>query len=185
VALDGVWSTVPVLDWLMAQSHLFKDFKVNIRAHPNVPIHRVLSQCVCDKPDNFIISDGTLEEDLEGCFCVLYRQTSVVLQALMNGIPVIHLAIDAPLVADPIKTLEVCKWTVHSSRELQAALHKIKALNPDQKLSAVQSANKYALQYFAPPEPHFERIFYTFETGIEDQFNFGVTSNGTKLESSI
>jgi hypothetical protein len=116
-----------------------------------VPIDKLLEQCLGDVPDNFYISDGNLKDDIESSFCVLYRQTSVGLQALINGVPVIHLAIDAPLICDPIENFKAFKWTVRSSTELYTALQEIRALNKEQKNEAMVYARRYAEKYFARP----------------------------------
>jgi len=128
VALDGVRGSVGVLDWLFENAESLKDYSLKLRAHPNVPIKRLLDQCLCDIPDNFSRSDGDLKSDIESSFCVMYRQTSVGIQALMNGVPVIHLDVDAPLPCDPMMDLKAGKWVARTPGELLAALEEIHSL---------------------------------------------------------
>ena len=160
LALDGVFSTVAVMDWIMAHSNLFVGYLVTIRSHPNMPAETILSQCIHEMPANFNVSRNSLKEDLQNCFCVIYRQTSVGLQALMNGIPAVHLAIDTPLNADPISSLSTGKWSVSSPSELQAALKEIETLEDNQRQAAVETAKQYSLQYFAKPDAESVKKFY-------------------------
>ena len=160
VALDGVWSCVTVLDWLMEQSEIFKDYKIKLRGHPNVPVKKLLAKCINPLPDNFHLSKNDLKSDIENSFCVIYRQSSVGMQALMNGIPAIHLNIDSPLSCDPIMDLKVSKWTVSSPEEFSAVLQEIYFLEDGQKREAVSIARKYAEEYFTDPdEKNIKRFF--------------------------
>lgn len=152
VALDGVRSCVTVLDWLMEQAEIFKDYTIRLRGHPNVPVDKLLAQCINMLPDNFHLSNNDLKTDIENSFCVIYRQSSVGMQALMNGIPAIHLDIDAPLSCDPIMDLKVSKWTVRSPEEISAVLQEIYSIGENQKGETVKKARKYAEEYFAVPD---------------------------------
>ncbi|MBA7468767.1 hypothetical protein ES707_04020 [subsurface metagenome] len=165
VALDGVWSCVTVLDWLMEQAEIFKDYKIRLRGHPNVPVEKLLAQCINALPDNFHLSNNDLKADIENSFCVIYRQTSVGMQALMNGVPAIHLNIDAPLSCDPIMDLEISKWTVSSPEEFSAVLQEIYSLEENQRGEAVSIARKYTEEYFTvPDEENIMRFFVDDKT---------------------
>ena len=148
VALDGVGATVTVLDWLFENAETLKDYKVKLRAHPNVPINTLLNQCLYDIPDNFFLSDGDLKTDIENSFCVIYRQTSVGIQALMNGVPVIHLYVDAPLPCDPMMNLKASKWPVSTIEELLTALQEIHSLGEKDNRAFIEVAKIYAKDYF-------------------------------------
>ena len=170
VALDGVWSCVTVLDWLMEQAEIFKDYKIILRGHPNVPVKKLLTKCINPLPDNFHLSKNDLKSDIENSFCVIYRQSSVGMQALMNGIPAIHLNIDSPLSCDPIMDLKVSKWTVSSPEEFSAALLEINCIEDGQKKEAVSIARKYAEEYFTvPDEKNIMRFFEDDKTLLHNR----------------
>lgn len=153
IALDGTWSCIFLLDWILLNfKHLKEPNKIILRGHPSVPVAGLLSQCVNQLPQNFYISSKKLDEDLSRCFCVIYRQSSVGLQALMNGIPVIQLNIDSPLNGDPIETLHDCKWVVDNMNDLNASLNEIKALETDEKRTGMIKAKNYSTRYFTPPD---------------------------------
>lgn len=87
------------------------------------------------------------------------------MQALMNGVPAIHLNIDAPLSCDPIMDLEVSKWTVSSPEEFSAVLQEIYSLEENQRGEAVSIARKYTEEYFTvPDEENIMRFFVDDKT---------------------
>ena len=152
IALDGVWGTVSILDWFFEYAEIFKNHRFVIRAHPNVPIQILLEQTLRQLPDNFELSNGDLKTDILNSRCVIYRQTSIGIQALINGLPVIHLRVDAPLPCDPIPGFSVFKWTVSEPDGLLTALREIQQLTAEDKLNASLAARKYADDYFASPD---------------------------------
>ncbi len=164
VALDGVKSSSIVLDWLIEHAEILKDYKIKLRAHPNVPLKGLLKQCLKNPPDNFCQSNGDLEADIKNSFCVLYRQTSVGMQALLNGVPAIYLDVDAPLISDPIMSLKACKWRIRTPEELLKAIQEIRSLDPDLKKELIKNARENAKDYFT--FPNNENIMFFYADGI-------------------
>ena len=160
VALDGLRSCVTVLDWLFEHPEIFKDYKIKIRAHPNVPIKTLLAQCFHDLPDNFRLSNGNLKTDIENSRCVLYRQSSVGMQALMNGVPAIHLNIDAPLPCDPILNLKASKWSVRTYEELSIALEKRFYSRKESTRGNMRVAEKFVKSFFVAPDNKNVKSFF-------------------------
>jgi hypothetical protein len=152
VALDGVWLSFSLIEWLAKNSMILKDYKVKLRGHPNVPVRKLLEQCIYDIPENFVMSNNNLEEDIVNAFCVIYRHTSVGMQALMNGVPAIHADIDSPMPCDPIVDLTACKWTVRSAEGLRTVLKAIESLESDTERVDMAIARKYVDEYFAAPD---------------------------------
>ena len=159
IATEGAVSNIAMLDFIFKNSFLFLGKKVILRGHPNVPIENLLKACSFSKPQWFEISNDGLMADLEKCSCVIYRYTSVGMQALLNGIPVIHLNIDSPLIGDPLfEYNKIGKWTVKNAEELENALNEINnLLNIDKKMIRV-NASSFINEYFTPPN----------SVGIED-----------------
>ena len=152
VALDGVKSSIIVLDWLIENAEDLKNYKIKLRAHPNVPLNGLLRQCLRNPPDNFYSSEGNLEDEIKSSFCVLYRQTSVGMQALLNGVPAIHLNVDAPLISDPIMTVNAYKWRVQTSEELLRTIQKIHALDYGKRKDLICDARENVKNYFTGPD---------------------------------
>jgi len=159
IALDGVWSTAVVLNWFLENAKSLKEYNFIIRSHPNIPVGKLIEQCLYNISENFSFSTGDLKSDFENCFCVIYRQTSVGLQALMNGIPAIHLNIDAPLPCDPIENLKAGKLVVSDTDQLLSAIKEIKSLSEESRLQTMNEAKKYALEYFCEQTDENVNIF--------------------------
>ncbi len=158
-ALDGVWSSVSVIEWLIRARSDLQDYHVVLRGHPNVPVEQLLKQCVHPLPDRFEISRGGLTEELKQCFCVLYRQTSIGLQAILNGIPAVHISIDAPLSCDPLAGLAAGKWTANSAEALVESLKEIRSLDVRGRKRMVREASEFCRSYFAAPDSEKISLF--------------------------
>ena len=128
---------------------IFKGMEVIIRGHPSMPISNLLKQCIFQKPRHFKISKNNLKSDLNKCSCVIYRQTSVGIQALMNSIPIIHVNINSPLSCDPLCSYKgEYKWDVNDSKELAIALKKIKKLGERKNISLSSNDSIILQNYF-------------------------------------
>ncbi len=123
----------------------------------------LLRQCLRNPPDNFYPSEDNLETEIKNSLCVLYRQSSVGMQALLNGVPVIYLDVDAPLISDPIMSLKACKWRIRTSEELLKAIQEIRTLGFNQKEDLINNARKNAKDYFASPNSRNIISFYAGE----------------------
>ncbi len=152
LALDGVRASASVLDWMIECAEMLRGYKITVRAHPNMPVGPLISQCLHDVPGNFHLSEADLKTDIAACFCVIYRQTSVGMQAWMNGVPAIHLQVDAPLPCDPIMGLKSSPWRVRTPLELFRALQEIQHLGEERRRRLIASAQRYSRDYFKPPD---------------------------------
>jgi len=151
LALDGMCSTVSVLEWMIENQNLVKDYNIVMRTHPNVPMSMIMKQCLKSLPSNFTISKNNLDVDIEKSLCVLYRHTSIGIQALLNGVPAIHLAIDSPLSADPIEGIDSAKWSVYTPTDLDNALNKLSAFSEEQRKELIESNGNRLKDYFHLP----------------------------------
>jgi hypothetical protein len=126
-----------------------------------VSLKGLLGQCLKNSPDNFYQSDGNLETEIKNSLCVLYRQSSVGMQALLNGVPAIYLDVDAPLISDPIMSLKACKWRIRTPEELLKAIQEIRSLGFDQRKDLIDNARKNARNFFAFPSDENIIPFYS------------------------
>lgn len=152
VVLDGLLSTAVVLDWLYQNANVFEGRRVIIRAHPNVGWDNLQGQCPNYRAGVFCLSQQSLKDDFENAFCVLYRQSSVGIQALLHGIPVINLKIDQPLSGDPLDGAELGRIVVTNAEELSKALSLISTVRKE-ILSIECYARNFAMKYFDAPRP--------------------------------
>jgi hypothetical protein len=93
VVLEGVKDVLPLVKYVLGQAPHCRNVKLRIRTHPVLPFERLLSFLGRDVEihDNVEVSHGrSILEDLKDCDVVLYWGTTVALEALMLGRPVIN-----------------------------------------------------------------------------------------------
>lgn len=151
IALDGTATSSRLLDWLIENSDLLVGFQVNVRCHPNVPLEGILTQTISRLPGHFHTSVGTLDDEIKHSLCVFYRHSSVGMQAILNGVPAVHLSIDSPLTSDPLHELRQGKWTVSGRSDLKETISAIKAFRNGDSESQLKEAGRYTRDYFTSP----------------------------------
>lgn len=151
IALEGVKFTCKLLDYV-ARSEGLEDWEITIRCHPAYPFE--VMQKDYDFRADFLkrikVSDSTLPEDLEEAGVVLYWGSTVSLEALQQGIPVIHLQGDEVLSYDPLFQCDVLHETVTAEDSLKCVLEKYTSLSQDELSSRREEARKYIQSYFHP-----------------------------------
>jgi surface carbohydrate biosynthesis protein (TIGR04326 family) len=153
VVLEGVRDVLPLVMYVLEQAPNSRDINFRIRAHPVLPFEKLLSYLEngTEIPENVEVSHGSsVVEDVENCDVILYWGTTVALEALMLGKPVIHFDRGDLLSYDPLFELEDFKWRVTDGEDLNNILYAIREL-PDHEYSNLQeTAREYVTNYFRP-----------------------------------
>ena len=89
-------------------------------------------------------------EDLKDCDAILYWGTTVAMEALMVGKPIIQFDRGDLLNYDPLFEFTDFKWQVQMKDSLQKIIQKIQALPETQYCKHQQQGRKYMEQYFYP-----------------------------------
>ena len=105
-----------------AKKLLFKFNKIRIifRLHPEIKISNIKFPKYLKKNDRFIFSKNTLEEDLSKSKLLLYRGSSVCINAINNNIIPVYLNLGDYLNIDPL--YEINKNIVNSTRDFKKYL---------------------------------------------------------------
>jgi len=153
VALCGVKETLPLLRYAIDQAHSFNHIDFLIRAHPVLPFEQ-LRQWVDDVnilPSNIKISKGTaVMEDIMACDSVLYWGSSVALEGIRMGKPVIHFNQDDFLSYDPLFDLKDFKWVINSKDNIPDIMGQIDSI-PDNTFKELRDrAHHYVISYHNP-----------------------------------
>ena len=154
VALEGVHPAVVLLEYALAQAAVAPNIRFRIRAHPVFPLDKMREMLPLSRrrfPTNVEESqDRSVHGDVADCDAVLYWGTTVALEAIMIGRPIIHFDRGDALSYDPLFELEIFHWTVRQGDPIAGAITEISAL-PDDKYDAqcVQAAT-YIKEYFIP-----------------------------------
>lgn len=125
-------------------------YNVRVRPHPITEIERGrwLPNGLAFKFE--IDRDKNLNNSLSWAHIVLYASSTVSIEAIGRGIPVLYLDLGDPLCPDPLFELNDFKWSVSRPEELTAAINSIKNIARDSFSSAKTAAARYASGYIYP-----------------------------------
>ena len=154
---EGQLSEVRIIsEWLLAGARANGVVKFVLRLHPLTSKTEVLKHCpeLKSAPKNFQISDAPLQENLEAASWLLYRGSSIVLNALVKHVRPIYVDADnrheLTNIVDP--SLEWCRIFQHTD-PLIAQINEDR-LNgrvvSEAEVDALVKASKYGADYFVP-----------------------------------
>jgi len=126
------------------------EYTVIIRPHPALPWEDVKAYLMSDinACSQFRTSINTsVGTDLETADIVIYDASSIALEALRKGIPVIHVALDDLLSFDALVGFSEFKWTARNGRDLDKAIRTIYGLDDDEFLFGQRKAKQYFDDY--------------------------------------
>jgi surface carbohydrate biosynthesis protein (TIGR04326 family) len=153
VALEGVQEVLPLVQYVFQEAKANPQLQFVVRSHPALPFQRLLALLRADIHDfsNIEISKGrTVFEDVADSDAVLYWGTTIALEAIMMGRPVIHFDRGDVLSYDPLFALECFKWAVSAQDDLLPILRQILQL-PDKIYNELSdTARRYVKAYFQP-----------------------------------
>ncbi|MCR4290324.1 MAG: hypothetical protein NUV86_08720, partial [Candidatus Scalindua sp.] len=150
VALEGVYECYKLVNFVFNALSGTNDFQVIIRTHPARPFNKIKND-LCfdiDSHTNFSVStQKTLKEDLSEVDILIYWGSTVAMEALMMGIPVIHVSLDDIVAVDPLFDCRHLKWTVKNREELQEVISQIYNLPEQNYLDQYDEAKSYIEKY--------------------------------------
>jgi len=151
VALDGIPDVYKFVNYVLSELSEQKNYEIIIRPHPILPMNKLKKriQINYSKLNNVIISEGGLiTNDFEKVSVVIYRESTVALQAIAFGLPVICFQNHPIISFDPLFELHDFKWNVDESEKLEPLLNKIYEMDDGSFLKAKQKAKLYIDSYF-------------------------------------
>jgi surface carbohydrate biosynthesis protein (TIGR04326 family) len=158
IAVDD---TVRVINFIYEAGLGSYPYKIFLRFHPLTPRKKVIAQLKNPLPENFIISDTAfLADEFQRCGVVLYTWTTVCLEAVLVGLPVIYLDINAPLNVDPLFDLSHLKESVGSPGELLDKINGLLNLNQSNFEKLYHDSREYIRRYLYPVTDSAMNCFY-------------------------
>jgi len=119
------------------------------RCHPVLPFDVIKTRLGnINKGKYEVSSDSSLLDDFKKCGQVFYTVTTVCIEALMTGLPVVHIDLKEPINGDPLFECNFLRWIVKKPEDLHRILDEIKNLNDEQFLSQQKEARNYLKSYF-------------------------------------
>lgn len=123
-----------------------------IRPHPEFPIRR-LAQCHRDWVNQAHADLGgtLLSDNLDWCDLLVYVSSTVAVEALMRGIPVINLDIGDYLDPDPVVESVRFRFKARNASEVAQTIERLSQLPEEDFLKHSNDAITYAHSYLVPP----------------------------------
>lgn len=152
VALEGVPEVSRLVNYVCRELGGNSTWKVILRTHP---AHSLSGMGLDQNPatfENFEISTGSksLKDDIERASVVLYWGSTVALEAIRLGRPVVHFRLNSLVSYDPAFKLDDLKWNVQPDEDLKVVLEQIQSLDDESFRTKWSKANDYVSQYFYP-----------------------------------
>ena len=151
VALEGVWGVLPLLEYVLDWAPGCLDFRFRIRAHPGLPLSKLLRKLgkrIIPGGNVEASLGGTVASDVEDSSAVLYWGTTVALEALMMGKPLIHFDRGDFLSYDPLFEFDDFKWRVRKNQDLKSVLEEIRRLPEERNAILRERGRNYIRSYF-------------------------------------
>lgn len=137
---------------------LNSDYELYIRPHPTIPFERALKAAATDF--RFFIDRGAFLHDSLGKADILfYSSSTVCIEALLLGIPVVYISLPEFIDPDPLFDFSDLKWSVRQPKILLDMLRSIDNISDERFKSLQNMAKEYFLQYFYPVNEENVKIF--------------------------
>ena len=175
VVLEGIFEVYKMVNYVLRELQGNTKHQVVIRSHPVLPLNRMAHKLDYRINDiqNFDVScNPSLKKDIEWADIVIYWGTTVALEALSMGKPVIHYEMDSVLSYDPLFDCNYLKWVVSDKDSLIPAIDEIYSLNDEQFAREQRNAKSYLSRYFFPVTEEGLNKFLV-ENSTKDQLNKG------------
>lgn len=153
LALEGIFEVYKLVNYVIKELKDNKQYRVIIRTHPVLPVEAFKHKLIYsfEKLSNFEVSYGrTLQEDIARADIVIYWGTTVALEALNVGKPVIHFDNGSILSYDPLFECDYLKWRVSEENNLLSVIEEINALSEERFSFLQNKAKDYMSRYFYP-----------------------------------
>ena len=128
------------------------EYEVVLRPHPTMPLDAALRLLPPLTLRYRASSRASVSEDLLESDVVLYASSTIAIEAISVGLPVIYLDIGDFMNPDPLFDFSDLKWSLTEPAQLIPALKRIAALPPSDLDRRRAAARAYALSYLTPAD---------------------------------
>jgi len=151
---EGVESeSLYLFEFAIQCARILSDVKFILRTHPVLPFERLRPKLknVRLLPDNIEVSlNGAIEEDFSRASSLIYRGSSTVLYAILEGLKPYYIARENELNFDPIYQLGVWRENVYSVDELVCKFKSDQTENDISRIRKWREAVDYCDKYVMP-----------------------------------
>ncbi len=138
---------VKVIDFLNEASIDSSGYELWIRPHPVFSLEEAIKITGTPRFTFHKADKESLEECYSWADAILYVHSTLAIESIMRGIPVINLGVQNPLDPDPLFDFNEYKWRVDSPGLLISAIRGIDSLTNEEYIRRQLSALEYAKRY--------------------------------------
>lgn len=153
VAFEGIFEVHRLANYVIRQLKDKVNYYVRVRPHPVLPLRSFTHKLDCriEGLKNFQVSVNTpLKEDIEWADVVIYWGSTVALEALSLGKPVIHYQTGSLLSYDSLFECGHLRWPVRDSDSVLNLIDKINSMSDNQFEAEKSKAKVYLEDYYFP-----------------------------------
>lgn len=151
---------VKVIKFLFSAGMEKYEGKIYLRFHPRLSVEKVSERLGFDLPKNFIISENPpISEEIRRAGVILYTWTTVCLEALKMGRPVIYLDVNYPLDVDPLFECDNLKDKCSDPELLIDKIERLAGLDEKTYKNEYDKALEYLDEYFIPVTENNMAVF--------------------------
>lgn len=152
VAPEGVEQILPMLCYVVRELKDLPQYQITFRFHPSLSYKVLKEQNLFDLSgiENAALSKASLQEDLMRHDVCIYWGSTVALEALSLGMPLIHFDVGSWLSFDPLFRCLHLKWIVTDRTPLPDVFNLVDALSDEEYDFQARKAKEYLKKYFFP-----------------------------------
>jgi hypothetical protein len=159
VGLEGVMESVKVLDLCLDAASLFPEKNFVIRCHPALGIeilreHLKFPKLISTLANIEVSVNKSLQEDINSSSCMIYWGSTVGVEALFKGLPVIHVDLGAELSYDPLFFWNELAYTVKTAPDLVDAIRNIENIDENEYVQCIEKIDDLKKLYFSKVTPN-------------------------------
>lgn len=151
VALEGVFGVYHLVNYVWRELKESSNYRIKIRTHPAMPIEHIIHKLDYDIgsfPHISLSQNTSLESDLDESDIVIYWGSTVALEALMMGKPIIHFDSGDILSYDPLFECHHLKWVVSKHTTLLKVIGEVYDMSDEEFHLQLRQAREYLDDYF-------------------------------------
>jgi surface carbohydrate biosynthesis protein (TIGR04326 family) len=128
------------------------EYEIVLRSHPTIPLEAALRLLPPVRFPYRVSSKATVAEELQNSDAVLYVSSTIAIEAIAVGLPVVYIDIGDFMNPDPLFNFSEFKWSVTDPSQLLPILKGINNLTAPDLEQRRAAARAYALAYLSPAD---------------------------------
>ena len=151
LGLEGIFEVHHMVNYVLDELKDRRDIEITIRTHPVLPystIEHKIRHDIDSYPHVSLSIGKALMEDLSECDVLMYWGSTLGIEAMKLGIPIIHFDTGSLLSYDPLFEFKEFKHIVNTNSRLGDVLDKIFGMNSDEMSMYRDWAGEYIDRYF-------------------------------------